>query len=253
MFYDWSVSQMRKCHWSEALIKKRIFMSCLTHSKFPLLKRLSDGGWISCMFVNIICSPLHPRGTCQSLKVSDSNANICLATEPEWDRLGHLHQRYSLVDRSHKVEFQRWNNGPAERGLGMQIPHCTHPSVKQSILINISCNENLLIRKKLKLFSAFPQQAKSLVCVFSDTCMCDVIFWATILEKWRQNILSGAHDSLSRRGPNMLKVQKHWDPQTIWHGCSHLSPFTNLSLCPSYLALCTLPPSRAHSTDSGWA
>lgn len=106
IFYSISVTQMRKCHWSEALIEeKRIFMSCLTHSKFPLLKRLPDGGWISCMFVNIICSPLHPRGTRQSLKVSDSNANICLATEAEWDRVGHLHQRYSLVDRIHKMEF----------------------------------------------------------------------------------------------------------------------------------------------------
>ncbi len=132
--------------------KRRIFMSCLTHSKFPLLKRLSDGGWISCMFVNIICAPLHPRGTRQSLKVSDSNANICLAQEPEWESVGHLHQRYSLVDRSHKVEFWRWNNGRAERGLGMQIPHCTHPCLKQSILINISCDENLLIREKVETF-----------------------------------------------------------------------------------------------------
>lgn len=165
-------------------------MSCLTHSKFPLLKRLSDGGWISCMFVNIICAPLHPRGTCQSLKVSDSNANICLATEPEWESLGHLHQRYSLVDRSHKVEFRRWNNGRAERGLGMQIPHCTHPCLKQSILINISCDENLLIRKKKSWnFSAFPEEAKSLVFFrLLWFCTCDVIFWATILEKWRQNI-----------------------------------------------------------------
>lgn len=161
-------------------------MSCLTHSKFPLLKRLSDRGWISCMFVNIICSPLRPRGTCQSLKVSDSNANICLATEPVWDRLGHLHQRYSLVDRSHKVEFQRWNNGWAERGLSMQICHCTHPCVKQSILINISCNENPLIRKKLKLF-CFPSGSQ--ISFFFFWYKCDVIFWATILEKQIQNIL----------------------------------------------------------------
>lgn len=164
-------------------------MSCLTHSKFPLLKRLSDGGWISCMFVNIICSPLHPRGTCQSLKVSDSNANICLATEPEWESLGHLHQRYSLVDRSHKVEFRRWNNGRAERGPGMQILHCTHPCVKQSVLINISCNENLLIRKKSKLLCLPRRKPNLLFLPFSDTRMCDVIFWATILEKQRQNIL----------------------------------------------------------------
>lgn len=162
-------------------------MSCLTHSKFPLLKRLSDGGWISCMFVNIICSPLHPRGTSRSLKVSDSNANICLATEPEWDGLGHLHQRYSLVDRSHKVEFQRWNNGRAERGLSMQIPQWTHPFVKHSILINISCIKNLLIRKKFKLF-CFPRGSQiPCFCLFRHSC--DVIFWATILEKWRQNIL----------------------------------------------------------------
>lgn len=150
-------------------------MSCLTRSKFPLLKRLSDRGWISCMFVNIICSPFHPRGTRRSLKVSHSNANICLALEPEWDRLGHLHQRYSLVDRSHKVESGRWNNGWSERGSSMQIPHRTHPCVKQSILINISCNENVLIRKKVETFSAFPRGSPAplfspaliLVCVMS--------------------------------------------------------------------------------------
>lgn len=45
--------------------------------------------------------------------------------------------------------------------------HCTHPCVKQSILINISCNENLLIRKNLKL-SCFPRGSQI-------PCFC--LFW----------------------------------------------------------------------------
>lgn len=156
-FYKRSVSQMKVSlvciiDNKKQKTKPRIFISCLTQSNFPLLERLCDRGWISCMFVNIICSPLRPRGLRRSLKVPDSNANICLATEPEWDRLGHLHQRYSPVDRSHKVEFERWNYGWAERALSMQIPPCTLPHVKQSILINISWDENLLIGQKLKLF-----------------------------------------------------------------------------------------------------
>lgn len=99
------------------------------------------------------------------------------------ESLGHLHQRYSLVDRSHDVEFPRWNNGRAEGGLGMQIPHCTHPCFKQSILINISCDEKSISQEKVETF--LPPQRKALVLFFSfsGTCMCDVIFWATILEK----------------------------------------------------------------------
>lgn len=84
------------------------------------------------------------------------------------ESVGHLHQRYSLVDRSHEVEFPRWNNGRAEGGLGMQIPRCTQPGLKQSILINISCNENLLVRKKLKLF-CLPRGSP---CVFLFWCLC---------------------------------------------------------------------------------
>lgn len=42
--------------------------------------------------------------------------------------------------------------------------------------------------------------------------------------------------------------------KTIWYGCSHFSPSTDLLLCTFYLATCALPPSRVHLTDrqSGW-
>lgn len=184
------------------------------------------------------------------------------------ESLGHLHQRYSLVDRSHDVEFPRWNNGRAEGGLGMQIPHCTHSCFKQSILINISCNENLLVRKKLKLFCLprgrplffFSPPFLILVCVMSFSGRPSwkkkkketkhlVIMG---LKRTSFSLLSGAHDSLNKPRPNVLKVQKHWDPRTIWHGCSHSS--TNLLLCAFYLATSALPPPRARSTDrrSGW-
>lgn len=61
-------------------------------------------------------------------------------------------------------------------------------------------------------------------------------------QRTSNSLLSAVHDSLGKARPNMLKVQRHWDPQTIWHCCSYLSPFTNRLLCTFYLALCTLPP-----------
>lgn len=127
-------------------------------------------------------------------------------------------------------------------------PHCTQPCVKQSILINISCNENLLIRKKLKLF-CFPRGSQT-------PCFC--FFW--YLYVWchflgdrlgkmetKHLVIMGHKETASlfclelmivwaKQGQMCWKVQKLWDPQTIWHGCSHLSPFTNLLLCTFYLA-----------------
>lgn len=110
IFYNLSVNQVRASV-SEVIILKNENIHVPTHVKFPLLKRLPDRRWISCMFVNIIFLCLHPGGMRPSPKVSDSNANICLATGPEWDGVGHLHRRYSLADRIHKVENQSWNNG----------------------------------------------------------------------------------------------------------------------------------------------
>jgi len=55
------------------------------------------------------------------------------------------------------------------------------------------------------------------------------------------SFLSGAHDSLSKARLNMLKVQKHWDPQTIWHGCSHLSPIHKPSFMYVLLGISLLP------------
>lgn len=63
----------------------------------------------------------------------------------------------------------------------MQIPHCARPRPKQSVLINISCNENLLVRKKLKLFLHLLE--KALVFALADSWTCDVILWATIFKK----------------------------------------------------------------------
>lgn len=61
----------------------------------------------------------------------------------------------------------------------MQIPHCVRPRLKQSVLINISCIENLLVGKKVETFLHLPEEA--LVFVFADSWTCDVILWATIL------------------------------------------------------------------------
>lgn len=221
-------------------------MSCLARSKLPLLKRLSDGGWISCMFVNIICSPLHPRGTCQSLKVSDSNANICLATEAEWESLGHLHQRYSLVDRSHKVEYPRWNNGRAEGGLGMQIPHCTHPRLKQSILINISCNESLLVRKKLKLF-CLPR---------GSPCFCLFLILVCVMSfsgrpSWKNGDKTSCNNGL-KRTQLLCAVRSSWQSEQSEAKCAE-SPIAFRSTKQSGTAAHTSPrPQTFFYVRSTW-
>lgn len=219
-------------------------MWCLHHSKFPLLKRLSDGGWISCMFVNIICSPLHPWGTGWSLKVSHSNANICLAQQPEPDTLGHLHQRYSPVDTSHKVESQRWDNGRADRGLSMQMSQCSHHCAQQSILFNISRLNGEQVESfglsKEDWFPSFAWSGRLSVMSFSGRPSFkngDKTFRHNGPKKSSFSSLCGAELMIvwAKRGQiKALKVQKRWDPQTIWHGRSHSSPFTKLLLCVFY-------------------
>lgn len=147
----------------------------------------------------------------------------------------------------------------------MQIPHCVRPRLKQSVLINISCIENLLVGKRVETFLHLPEEA--LVFVFADSWTCDVILWATILggkkgdkTSCNNRLKSEKKEPASfclelvsksqRTWPNVLQVQKDRDPQTVWHGCAHLSPFHKPSFM--YVLLGTIcPPSmlRSHSAD----
>lgn len=61
----------------------------------------------------------------------------------------------------------------------MQIPHCARPRLKQSVLINISCIENLLVRKKLKLFCI--SQKKPL---FSPLLIVGCVMWFSGRPSW---------------------------------------------------------------------
>lgn len=140
----------------------------------------------------------------------------------------------------------------------MQIPHCVRPRLKQFVLINISCNENLLVRKKLKLFCI--SQRKPL---FSPLLACDVILWATILgekkgdktscNNWLKRssfVLSGARVSVSANVAKCSPSPKSIEIHTQFGTSARTYPrFTNLLLCTFYLAPCALPLLRSHSAD----
>lgn len=94
------------------------------------------------------------------------------------------------------------------------MPHFTHPCVKQSILINISCNENLLIRKSWN-FSA-PRGSQILVFAFFWYLYVLCHFLGDHLGKIGEETKSRPLFTVWSVWTNLLKVQSHSDPQTIW-------------------------------------
>lgn len=93
------------------------------------------------MFVNIICSPhfLPPEERAGPTRVLIQMPTSVWRRRP--DGPGHLHQRYSPADRSHKVDEIM---GELKEAWICKSLHAPTPVLKQSVLINISCTGNLV-------------------------------------------------------------------------------------------------------------
>lgn len=149
-------------------------------------------------------------------------------------------------------------------------PTAPTPRLKQSILINISCNESLLVRKKLKLFClprGSPWFFFFVFCLFLILACVMSFSGRPSWKKWRQNILW----QWDEKNPLLRTVQTSRRSEQTEAKCvespiafkstkqSGMAAHSPLRPQISFYARSTWrhapsPPSRAHLTDrqSGW-